>query len=130
MVIFYDPEVRKPPETLKQYIDAPYVNVCFSTTESSQQVLPSSLTDLLNEPAIGVPNFNAVTQFIKETDLITTQISVMEHGCLKGLTWSPLPVDTEALKLFLVWHERYDNDPAHEWLRGRIVDTVQSIMAD
>ena len=129
MVCFYDPDVRKPPKTLKQYIASRYVDVRFSTTESSQQVLPTSLTALLNEPTVAVPNFNAVAALIKGTDLITTQISAMEYGSLKGLAWSPLPVKTDFLHLNLLWHERYDDDPSHQWLRQRIKDTVDSIIS-
>jgi len=129
MVCFYDSEVRKPPATLKDYIACRYVDVRFSATESSQQVLPASLTSKLSEPTIAVPNFNAVTAFIKGTDLITTQLSVMEHGSLNGLAWSPLPVKTKSRPLFLLWHERYQDDPEHQWMRQRIMDTVKSIVS-
>ncbi|MEP4076309.1 LysR family transcriptional regulator [Haloferula sp.] len=127
MVCFFDPEVRKAPKTLKEYIACRYVDVRFSATESSQQVLPTSLTSKLSEPAVAVPNFNAVTPFIKGTDLITTQLSVMEHGSLKDLTWAPLPVRTQSRPLFLLWHERYEEDPGHQWMRQRIKETVKSI---
>lgn len=127
MVCFYDPETRKPPKTLKQYVDSRWVDVRFSTTESSQQVLPAKLSSAVAEPTVAVPNFNAVAAFIKGTDLITTQLSVMEHGSLKELAWTPLPVKTDFLHLHLVWHERYDNEPSHQWMRQRIVDTVKSI---
>lgn len=127
MVCFFDPAVRKAPGTLKEYLACRYVDVRFSTTESSQQVLPASLTAKLGEPTVAVPNFNAVTPFIQGTDLITTQLSVMEHGSLKGLAWSPLPVRTKSRPLFLLWHERYDNYPAHRWMRQRIKDTVKSV---
>jgi len=127
MVCFYDPDVRKAPKTLRDYIDSRYVDVRFSTTESSQQVLPAKLTSQLNEPTIAVPNFNAVPAFIKGTDLITTQLSVMEYGSLKELAWSPLPIKTKSLHLNLLWHERYDDDPSHQWLRHRIVDTVNCL---
>lgn len=127
MVCFYDPVSRKPPRTLQQYIDCRYIDVSFSPTESSQMVLPASLTSLLNEPTLRVSDFNSVTPFIKGTDLITTQLSAMEYGSLKGLAWAPLPVKTEPLKLSLLWHERYDDDPAHRWLRERILETVKSM---
>jgi hypothetical protein len=106
MVCFYDPEARLPPKTLQQYIDCKYVDVRFSTTESSQQVLPASLTSVLNEPTVAVPNFNVVTPFIKGTQLITTQLSIMEFGSLRELAWAPLPVKTDPLHLHLLWHER------------------------
>ena len=127
MVCFYDAEVRNPPKTVKEYVGCRYVDVRFSTTESSQQVLPASLTSTLNEPTVAVPNFNAVPAFIKGTDLITTQLSVMEHGSLKELAWAPLPVKTRSLHLNLLWHERYDDDPGHRWMRQRVVDSANSI---
>lgn len=129
MVCFYDAEAREPPKTLQDYIDCRYIDVRFSSTESSQQVLPASLTSQLNEPTLEVPNFNSVSSFIKGTDLVTTQISAMEHGSLRGLSWAPLPFDTRALQLNLLWHERYDSDPAHQWMRGRIADTVNAIVS-
>lgn len=127
MVCFYDKTVRKPPSSLQEYLDSKYVDVRFSNTESSQQVLPRSLTSKLNQSSIDVSNFNAIADFIKGTEFITTQISVMSFGCLKGLALAPLPIETKPLKLNLVWHERYDNDPAHHWFRKKIIETVRFI---
>ena len=91
---------------------------------------PSASPLYLNEPTIRVPNFNSVTPFIKGTDLITTQLSAMQYASLKGLAWAPLPVSTEPLQLSLLWHKRYEDDPAHQWLREQILDTVKSISGD
>ena len=52
----------------------------------------------------------------------------MAFGCLKELAWAPLPIETNRLTLSLVWHERYDNDPAHHWFREKIMETVQAII--
>ena len=51
----------------------------------------------------------------------------MTHGCLKDLDWTALPAEVAPLKLNLVWHQRYDNDPAHRWFREQIIATVNSI---
>lgn len=128
MVCFYDESVRNPPSNIQEYIDSKYVDVRFSNTESSQQVLPRSITSQLNKSSIDVSNFNAVADFIKGTDLITTQLSVMNFGCLKSLSYVPLPIETKPLKLNLVWHKRYENDLAHQWFREKIIETVGSII--
>lgn len=52
----------------------------------------------------------------------------MEHGSLKALAWAPLPVKTELLHLNLLWHDRYDDAPSHQWMRQRIQKTVSSII--
>jgi DNA-binding transcriptional LysR family regulator len=78
---------------------------------------------------VDVPNFNALPAFIEGTDLITTQLSLMIHGPLKVLDWVPLPVETMPLGLHLVWHQKDDIDPAHQWLRQEIMKTINSIVA-
>lgn len=130
LVCFYDSAVRTPPKTLQEYIDSRYVNIRFSATESTQQTLPTSLTSCLNEETLAVPNFNAVPDFIKGTDLIVTLLQVMKYGIAKELDWAPLPVKTAPLRLRLLWHERYDNDPAHQWMRQQIMDTVTGIVGE
>jgi DNA-binding transcriptional LysR family regulator len=93
-------------------------------------VIPSIDISELNEPNITVPNFGAISTFIKGTDLITTQLGLMKHGPLKDLDSAPLPFDSKALTVFLAWHQRDHEDPAHRWLRHRISETVESIFAD
>ena len=66
----------------------------------------------------------------KGTDRITTQLAVMKLGLLKDLDSAPLPFKTDALNLFLIWHRRENDDPAHQWLRQKIIETVNSIMRD
>lgn len=127
MVCFYDSQVRKPPTTWKQFVGSRYVDVKFSATESSLMVLPLIDTSKLNPPTITVPNFSALAPIIKGTDLITTQLEAMKLGLLKELDSAALPLKTEPLNLYLAWHRRENEDPAHKWLRQRITGTVNSI---
>ena len=128
MVCFYDAKMRKPPKTWKQFVDCKYAEVKFSDTESSMMVLPSINTSALNPPTVTVPNFSALPAFIKGSDLITIQLELMSKGVLKELSWAPLPKKTKALTVYLAWHQRDNEDPAHQWLRERIVETVKSIL--
>jgi DNA-binding transcriptional LysR family regulator len=43
---------------------------------------------------------------------------------------APLPFETDPLNLFLIWHRREHDDPAHRWLRHRIIGTVNSLIED
>lgn len=127
MVVFYDSTVRKPPRTWKQFAESRYVEVRFSDTESSLMALPSINRSKMNPPTISVPNFSALAPMIKGTDRITTQLAFMKMGLLKDLDAAPLPFKTETLDLFLVWHRREHDDPAHQWFRQKIIDRVNSI---
>jgi DNA-binding transcriptional LysR family regulator len=127
MVVFYDSTVRKPPRTWKQFAESRYVEVRFSDTESSLMALPSINISKMNPPTISVPNFSALTPMIKGTDRITTQLAFMKLGLLRDLDSAPLPFKTKTLNLFLVWHRREHDDPAHQWFRQKIIDRVNSI---
>jgi len=130
MVCFYDSTVRKPPKTWKQFAECNYVEVRFSDTESSLMALPSIDTSRMNPPMITVPNFSSLAPMIKGTDRITSQLAAMEFGLLKNLDWAPLPFKTGPLDLFLIWHRRDNDDPAHQWFRQRIIGTVNSIIRE
>jgi DNA-binding transcriptional LysR family regulator len=126
-VVFYDSTVRKPPRTWKQFAESRYVEVRFSDTESALMAIPSIDASKMNPAAISVPNFGSLAPMIKGTDCIATQPAFMKLGLLKELDSAPLPFNTEPLNLFLVWHRRESDDPAHQWLRRRIMETVNSI---
>lgn len=128
MVIFYDSTVRKPPKTRKQFAESNYVEVRFSDTEASLMALPTFDASTMKPPVISVPNFGSLAPMITGTDRITTQLAVMKLGLLKELDSTPLPFKTDTLDLFLIWHRREHDDPAHRWLRQRIVGTVNSIV--
>ena len=73
-----------------------------------------------------IPGALHLAHMIKGTDCIATQPAFMKLGLLKSLDSAPLPFNTEPLNLFLVWHRRESDDPAHQWLRRRIIETVIS----
>ena len=128
MVIFYDSKVRKPPRTKKQFAESNYVEVRFSDAESSLMALPSFDPSIMKPPSVSVPNFGSLAPMIKGTDRITTQIAAMKFGLLKELESAPLPFKTDPLDLFLIWHRREHEDPAHQWFRQRIISTVNSLV--
>ena len=130
MVCFYDTKVRQPPKSWKQFLNSDYAEVKFSDTESSLMVLPSIDTSTLKTPTITVPNFGALNEFIKGSNLITTQLELMKYGPLKGLDSAPLPIKTQPLVIYMVWHQRDDKTPAQQWLRQKIKETVNLIFTE
>ena len=130
MVCFYDAKVRQPPKSWKQFVNSNYAEVKFSDTESSIMVLPSIDTSALKEPSITVPSFSTLSEFIKGSDLITTQLELMKKGPLKGLDSTPLPIKTQPLGVYMAWHQRDDKTPAQQWLRQKIKETVKLIFTE
>lgn len=127
MEVFYDANVRQPPRTRKQYAASNRVEVRFSDTESSIMASPSINVSEIDRPVVSVPNFGSLAAMIKGSDRITTQIGAMKLGLLKELDSAPLPFKTDTISLYLMWHRRENTDPAHQWLRQRIIETVESV---
>ena len=130
MEVFYDGEMREPPKTRKEFEESRYVEVQFSHTETSVMALPSLDRSAKNSATVAVPNFGALPAFIKGTNLITMQLGFMGPVVLKNLDRSPLPMKTKSLSMYMVWHQRDHDDPAHKWLRNRILDTARSIVIE
>ena len=130
MEIFYDSTIRKPPKTWKQFAESRFVEVRFSDTETSLMALPSIDPSTMNPPTVSVPNFSSLAPMIRGTDRITSQLAVMKLGLLKDLDSAPLPFKVDPLNLFLIWHRRENDDPAHQWFRQKIIETVKSIIRD
>ncbi|MFJ3633869.1 LysR family transcriptional regulator [Streptomyces sp. NPDC090112] len=67
-----------------------------------------------------VPTEAAALEFVRGSDLLvgvpeaTTRSAVADLG----LAVLPLPLELPPASLYLSWHQRYDTDRAHTWLRG------------
>ncbi|WP_443054326.1 hypothetical protein [Streptomyces sp. IBSBF 2435] len=35
-----------------------------------------------------------------------------------------------AVPLYLTWHQRYDNDRAHRWLRGQVREAIAAVFGE
>jgi len=72
--------------------------------------------------AVRVAFFTAAPEIVARTDHVLTAPSrlVERLGRVPGLRVMKPPVGLERFSIHEYWHERFDHDPAHEWLRERI----------
>lgn len=117
---FFDPDIRHAPQTKQEFFRSDYVEVRFSDYTSALEALAIADMSELKAPRVTVPSFSDLAAFLKGTKFITTQLSTMALGPLAGFGSGKLPFKTKALGLYLVWHRRDHNDPAHIWLRQKI----------
>ncbi|WNI33604.1 LysR family transcriptional regulator [Streptomyces sp. ITFR-6] len=68
-------------------------------------------------------------QLALQSDLVVTLADAVTRAARDrlGLLTLPLPVQMPAIPLHLVWHQRYDNDHAHTWLREQAGRTAQAL---
>jgi len=122
MMCFFDGLMRSAPETLQDYYDAQHLGVRFMDGRTSWAIWFSDEIDKtkIPRPVVSVSNFNAIPPFIKGTKLLATQMGLMQLSTLNSLDAARLPFRTDPVAIYMVWHERSSNDPAHIWLRQRI----------
>nr|AGZ94037.1 putative lysR-family transcriptional regulator [Streptomyces sp. MMG1612] len=114
------PLTRAGAVTARGYAAAEHVNV------SRRGNLANALDDALARHGLTrrvvatAPTEAAALEFARGSDLLisvpeaTTRSTVSELG----LVALPLPFELPSAAVYLSWHQRYDTDPAHTWLRG------------
>jgi hypothetical protein len=75
-----------------------------------------------------VPNFGAVPPFIKGTRLIATEMDLMKLCTLSDLDMGTVPARSDPVTIYMSWHRRSSDEPAHKWLRGRFERIAEKIM--
>ncbi|MBL1106552.1 LysR family transcriptional regulator [Streptomyces sp. 5-8] len=65
------------------------------------------------------PTEGAAFEFVRSSDLLVTapESTTCSAATVLGLTLLPLPLELPPAAVYLSWHQRYDTDPAHVWLR-------------
>ena len=124
LVCFYDSDVRNAPKNKREFYDSRFIEVRFEDHRSDVKTI--SKTNILKLPKadVSVPNFNALAPFLKNTDMLCVAIRHMHRTALSSFSIAPLPVKSEKMNVYMVWHEREHNDPAHIWLRDKIKKTI------
>jgi len=77
--------------------------------------------DLHREVAVAAPTIAVALQLARLSDLVVTVPGVTSQSLLVdfGLESLPLPFELPPVGIRLAWHQRYDGDPAHSWLRDQ-----------
>lgn len=128
MMCFFDGSVRKAPATWEEYCQAEHLAVHFPDGGSSLRALTGVDKSKIRDAHISVPNFNAIPSFLTGTRMIATEMDLMKNSVLRGFEMAPLPEPSDPLVIYMCWHHRSTNDPAHVWLRGRIATIAHEVM--
>jgi DNA-binding transcriptional LysR family regulator len=75
---------------------------------------------LARQVVLSVPHFLFLLSAITHSDLVTLLPHRLTAGAL-GLRVVEPPLEVPGFEMSMVWHERVHRDPAHIWLRDRVV---------
>lgn len=130
-VTFYDPEMRDAPVTAQEYLSARHISVRYGNNRTLE------FDDLLENQGIDrnivlrVPNFTAIAEFLRGSQMIATLPSLLQKHALRDFAIVDMPIKTlndgtTDLAVYMCWHQRYQHDPSHRWLRDQLEDVVTS----
>lgn len=127
MTCFYDADQRDAPRSDADFQCADYVEVDFKNLAEVMKQLPGS--EHL-KPRVTVPSFSDTARFLRNSDMLTIQLSLMKQVYFQDFARAPLPCSTQPLTMYMAWHKREHTDPAHQWLRGEIESRMAVILAN
>jgi DNA-binding transcriptional LysR family regulator len=122
------PLIKKTP-SLDEYVSAPHMLI--SRTGSSVGLIDQKLAELGLERRIKliVPHFLSAPLIVAETDMILSlpHRIAQQFKKLAPLEIFPVPVELPSYDLVMVWHPLQEKDPAHLWLRDKIIAIGRNI---
>jgi DNA-binding transcriptional LysR family regulator len=129
VVLRADHPLAKQPLTVEDYAAAHHITV------SRRGRLRDPMDDVLaehglhREVAASAPTMLAAIQLVRRSDLLTVVAERASRALINdlGLTIMPPPVPMPGVPLYLTWHQRYDGDHAHLWLRTRTLALMRAI---
>ncbi|HEV2638336.1 MAG TPA: LysR family transcriptional regulator [Actinocrinis sp.] len=123
------PARTQAPLTLADYAAASHVTVSRRGRLSDRvdQLLESR--GFARQVVATAPTSTAALYFVQQSDLLTVVPERMCHSTIAmlGLTTAPIPLPLPPSPIVAAWHQRYDNDRAHTWLRETVKAAVDSL---
>ncbi|WP_329403272.1 LysR family transcriptional regulator [Streptomyces virginiae] len=117
------------PPSLERYAAAEHLTV--SRRGSLRDPIDDALTTrgLERRVAAAGPTTAFALRLALDTDLVVTLPDAVTRAARDqlGLVTLPLPLQLPDVPLYLLWHQRYDDDRAHTWLRNLATETVQAL---
>jgi DNA-binding transcriptional LysR family regulator len=118
--------------SLRQYAEAEHVAVFYK--KQGLGVIDTLLAQqgLSRRSAVVVPHFASVPVLVAATDFVATIPERLARQFSRELKLQSLraPIDIPPLRLTLLWHERFHDDPAHRWMRELIAMTAGTVAGD
>lgn len=118
--VFYDPQVRDAPRDLADYLASEHVSVLYEPNRSLDLDELLQQQGLQRRMRVLVPGFAGLPPFLRGSDLLATAPGMLQHQLLSGLASVEPPMPCPAMPMYLIWHQRHQQDAAHRWLREQL----------
>lgn len=126
---FYDASCRAAPRHLDGYFRARHITVVYPDNERLEFDRRLAAKKIARDIAIQVPSFYGVPAFLRGTDLLASLPSLLARNVMKDFARVAIPLKDGVtdLPMYMVWHQRFQSDPAHLFLRHRLEDIARGL---
>ncbi|PSW08384.1 LysR family transcriptional regulator [Photobacterium rosenbergii] len=124
------PLANQPSLSLQQLAAYPHMRVSAGGDKDSFVERELRAQGLNRNVQFSVPFFSAAFQTLVRTDMLMV---LPEHIARNmqawfDITFKLLPIPKPEHSYWLVWHPRYENDPAHRWFREQVLTVMRGSM--
>ncbi len=120
---FYDSNVRKPPKTEEDFLESNYISLTFMAGRRRMGENPI-MQMIENKIIVRVSNFAGIASFIKGSELLAIVPEMLIKTSLADFSKTEFPFDAPELKVYSLWHQRYQSDAEHRWLRAQLFESA------
>jgi DNA-binding transcriptional LysR family regulator len=129
-VCFYDASKRSAPRNLAAYFEARHITVVYPDNERLEFDRRLAAKKIARDIAVQVPNFYGVPAFLHGTELLASMPGLLRTGMMKPFAQVAIPLKEGItdLPMYMVWHQRFQSDPAHMFLRRELERTAHEVI--
>jgi DNA-binding transcriptional LysR family regulator len=124
-VCYYDARSRSAPATRAAYLAARHITVVYTDNERLDFDRRLAVSGFHRDIAISVPSFSGVSAFLRGSNMLASMPSLLAQSLMRDFAHVRIPLTnpmraTAVLPMFMVWHQRYQKDPEHRWIRQQL----------
>ena len=119
--VLFDPRARPAPRSLTDYVAAGHVTVSYEPKRALELDQTLAARGVVRRFAVSVSGFGAIAAFLRGSPLLATAPGRLGQGLLAEFDSVAPPLPCPRLPMYLVWHARFRDDPAHRWIREAVV---------
>ena len=118
--VFYAPAARSAPTSKKDYLAAEHITVVYTPNRALDLDAHLLRQGIERRFAVQVPGFAGLPSFMQGTPLLATVPGLLQRHLMRGLAHARVPVPCPEMPMYMIWHLRHQQDPAHQWLRQQL----------
>lgn len=118
--VFYDPARRAAPRDRAEYLAAEHVTVVYESQRALDLDQWMAAQGIERRFRVMVPGFAGLAPIIRGSTLLATVPGLLRAHLLSGLASVEVPIACPLMPMYLIWHQRHQQDAAHRWMRAQI----------